>query len=123
MSEYNKESIDTIVDNIISIIKCCLENKDIWNNNKDEMIKIVEKYNKYFHDNYYRITKTIVEIDNIDPLLGMLRKFHSVQSEKIDFESVNKIIQDGINDVYVEPLLQTDKLKKEREIKIANKNC
>ena len=50
----------------------------------------------------------------------MLRNFHQVQSKKMDFETASKIITDATNDVYVTPILESDKLKKEREIKIAN---
>ena len=120
MSEYNKESVDNIVDNIIDVINCCLEHKDIWNTDKKEMINIVEKHNKYFHDNYYRIVKTLIDYDSIEPLISMLRNFHQVQSKKMDFETASKIITDATNDVYVTPILESDKLKKEREIKIAN---
>lgn len=120
MGDFNKESVDIIVDSIIDIMKCCLAHKDIWNNDKPQMLKIVERHNKYFHDNYYRITKTLVEYDNIDPMISMLRNFHKVQTEKLDFETASKIITDATNDTYVNPLLESDKLKKEREIKIAN---
>ena len=30
MTEYNKESIDIIVDNIIDVMKCCLAHKNVW---------------------------------------------------------------------------------------------
>jgi hypothetical protein len=119
MSEYNKESIDVIVDNIIDIMKCCLEHKDTWHNNKTEMLQIIEKRNKYFHDNYYRITKTLVDYDNIDPMISMLRQFHKVQTEKMDFSDCTKIINDSLNATYVDPILDSDKLKKEREIKMS----
>ena len=122
MSDFNKESIDVIVDNIIGIMKCCLAHKDIWNNNKAEMIKIIETHNKYFHDNYYRITKTLVDYDNIDPMISMLRQFHKVQSEQMNFSDCTKIINDSLNATYVDPILESDKLKKEREIKIANES-
>ena len=119
MSEFNKESIDIIVDNILDIIKCCLAHKNIWNNDKAQMIKIVEKHNKYFHDKYYRITKTLIDYDNIDPMISMLRQFHKVQTDKIDFETAGKIITDATNETYIDPILNSDKLKKEREIKIS----
>lgn len=119
MSEFNKESVDIIVENIIDIIKCCLAHKDIWNTDKNKMIQIVEKHNKYFHDKYYRITKTLIEYDNIDPMLAMLRQFHKVQTDQLNFEEASKIITDATNEVYVEPILNSDKLKKERELKIA----
>ena len=122
MSEYNKESVDIIADNILDVIKCCLEHKNIWNTDKKEMINIVEKHNKYFHDNYYRIVKTLIDYDNVDPLLEMLKNFHKVQTKKMDFETAGKIITDATNDVYVTPILESDKLKKEREIKIANES-
>ena len=82
----------------------------------------LEKHNKYFHDNYYRITKTLVDYDNIDPMLAMLRQFHQVQTKKINFEDSTKIINDSINATYVDPLLDSNDLKKEREIKIANES-
>ena len=119
MSEFNKESVDIIVDNILDIIKCCLAHKDIWNNDKAQMIKIVEKHNKYFHDKYYRITKTLIDYDNIDPMISMLRQFHKVQTDKIDFETAGKIITEATNETYIDPILNSDKLKKEREIKIS----
>ena len=122
MSEYNKESVDIIADNILDVIKCCLEHKNILNTDKKEMINIVEKHNKYFHDNYYRIVKTLIDYDNVDPLLEMLKNFHKVQTKKMDFETAGKIITDATNDVYVTPILESDKLKKEREIKIANES-
>ena len=122
MSNYNKENIDKITDHILNIMKCCLAHKDIWNNDKEEMMRIVESHDKYFYDHYYRITKTLVEYDNIDPMIAMLRQFHRVQTEEIDFETAGKIITDATNETYVDPILNSDKLKKEREIKISKES-
>jgi len=120
MSSYNKESILTIADNIIDVIDFCLANKDLLKNNKSEFLKNLEGHNYYFYNKYNRICRDVVEMDNIEPLIAMLKTFYKVQKGDLNYEKASKFVGDSINGTYVEPLLNSDALKKEREEKMKN---
>ena len=58
-------------------------------------------------------------MDNIEPLISMLKTFYKVQNNEMDYEKANKFVGDAINGTYVEPILNSETLKKEREKAIA----
>lgn len=115
---HNSQDISMIADNIISIIQLCIHNKEKWMNDKPEMLKIIEKQNNFFYTCYNRMCHDVVEMDNLEPMVAMLKTFYKVQTGEISFEKANKIINDAINGTFVEPVLNSDKLKSEREEKL-----
>ena len=70
-------------------------------------MQIIESTNKYFYD--------------IRPLLSMLEKFGKVQIGQLSFQQANDTIVDELNSKYVDGVLNSDKLVKEREAKIKAK--
>ena len=42
MTELNQESILSISDHIINVLGICLQNKDVYDNDKRKMMQIVE---------------------------------------------------------------------------------
>lgn len=118
MSEINKENMSDVADNIIKTLELCLANKEMWQNDKHGMLKLIKHTNEYFYETYPRICRILVFSDDITPLLGMIKTFGRVQSGEISFESANKSITDAINAKYVDNVLNSDKLKVEREEKM-----
>lgn len=84
-------------------------------------MQIIESTNKYFYDNYQRICRIIVQGHDIRPLLSMLEKFGKVQTGQLSFQQANDTIVDELNSKYVDGVLNSDKLVKEREAKIKEK--
>jgi hypothetical protein len=115
---FNKDDVGLIMDNLIDIVKLCINNIKIYESNKGEMMKLIESNNNYFYNKYNRLCHNVVEMDNIEPLIEMIKTFHKVQSGKLSFESANTAIANAINGTYIEPVLNSEKLKKEREQKL-----
>ena len=118
MTELNQESILSISDHIINVMGICLQNKAVYDTDKREMMQIVEASNKYFYDNYQRICRIIVQGHDIRPLLSMLEKFGKVQVGQLSFQEANDNIVNELNEKYVDGVLNSEKLVKEREEKI-----
>jgi hypothetical protein len=118
MTELNQESILSISDHIINVMGLCLQNKAIYDTDKRKMMQIVEASNKYFYDNYQRICRIIVQGHDIRPLLSMLEKFGKVQVGQLSFQEANDNIVNELNEKYVDGVLNSEKLVKEREEKI-----
>ena len=122
MTELNQESILSISDHIINVMGICLQNKAVYDTDKREMMQIVEASNKYFYDNYQRICRIIVQGHDIRPLLSMLEKFGKVQVGQLSFQEANDNIVNELNEKYVDGVLNSEKLVKEREEKIKKEN-
>jgi len=120
METYNKEDIGNILVNIVDLYKVCLMNKDTWNNDKEKMMDLMEQRNALFFNKYYRICKTLVEYEDITPLITMLKNFYKVQTNKTKFKDANDEFNSSVNAKYVEPILQSEKLVNERNSKINN---
>ena len=118
MTELNQESILSISDHIINVMGLCLKYKNVYETDKKQMMQIVEASNKYFYDNYQRICRIIVQGHDIRPLLSMLEKFGKVQVGQLSFQEANDNIVNELNEKYVDGILNSDKLVKEREDKI-----
>lgn len=118
MTELNQESILSISDHIINVMGLCLKYKNVYETDKKQMMQIVEASNKYFYDNYQRICRIIVQGHDIRPLLSMLEKFGKVQVGHLSFQEANDNIVNELNEKYVDGILNSDKLVKEREEKI-----
>ena len=118
MTELNQESILSISDHIINVMGLCLKYKNVYETDKKQMMQIVEASNKYFYDNYQRICRIIVQGHDIRPLLSMLEKFGKVQVGQLSFQEANDNIVNELNEKYVDGVLNSDKLVKERQDKI-----
>lgn len=114
---FNTEKMSILCDDIIRTLSVINKNKDLYINNKNEMLKIVKFDNPIFYDKYPRICRTLVFEDDISPLLGMIQTFAQVQEGKISYEKANNLITSEINAKYVDPVLNSEKLVKEREEK------
>jgi hypothetical protein len=117
MSEFNKVKMEDMADEIIKVLKVCLANKELWKNNKPEMIKVIKSNNSDFYEKYPRVCRTIVNENEISPLLGMINTFARVQNGEVSLNKANDLIQGALNTQYVDPVLNSDKLVKEREEK------
>ena len=116
-SEFNTQKMSIVTDNIMQALQVCLANKEMWKNDKPAMLKLIKFNNSSFYEKYPRICRTIVNEEDITPLLGMIQTFAQVQEGKISFEKANNIIAGAINAKYIDPVLNSDKLVKEREEK------
>ena len=117
MSEQNTEKMTEIADHIINALKICLSNKDIWKNDKEQMIQLIKNDNPIFYEKYPRICRVLIKTDDITPLLGMLSTYGKVQSGEISSDTANNLIQGAINSMYVDPVINSEKLVKERNEK------
>ncbi len=119
MSEQlNKQSMNLICDNIIKILQLCNQYVDLWKNDKYEMLRKIKEHYEDFYELYPRICRILVFSDDITPLLGMINTFSKVQSGEISFQEANNSITNAINAKYVDGVLNSDTLVKEREEKI-----
>jgi hypothetical protein len=115
--EFNRESMGVISDKIIKALHLCLENKQLWKEDKYGMLrKIKEKYED-FYELYPRICRILVFADDITPLLAMIQTFSKVQIGEMSWEEANDSITKAINSKYVDGVLNSEKLVKERERK------
>lgn len=117
MTEFNNEKMNVIADKIIETLKYCLANKDTWQLQKDQMLKQIQLYDPDFYDKYPRICRTIVFEEDISPLIGMINTFAKVQDGKLSLTKANDMISGALNAKYVDPILNSEKLVKEREEK------
>jgi len=117
MTEFNKQKMEDIADNIIHVLKICLANKEVWKNNKQDIIKIIKNNCGEFYEKYPRICRTLAYEDDITPLIGMITTFAKVQDGKLNLNKANDMISGALNEKYVDPVLNSDKLVKEREEK------
>lgn len=115
--KINTEKMSALCDNILRIMTLIQENKEIYNTNKNEMLRIVKFDNLAFYDKYPRICRTLVFEDDITPLLAMIRTFGKVQNGSMTFEKANDLITSALNAQYIDPVLNTPEMVKEREEK------
>ena len=117
MADFNKDKMVDIADDIIKVLKTCLVNKDVWKTNKQEIIKIIKTNNSDFYQKYPRICRTIAYENDITPLIGMISQFAKVQNGELSLNKANDSITNALNERYVDPILNSDKLVQEREEK------
>lgn len=116
-SQFNTEKMSKLCDDIIRALGLITKHKETYKNDKNEMLRLVKFDNPVFYDKYPRICRTLVFEDDISPLLGMIQTFAQVQEGKISFDKANNLITSAINAKYIDPVLNSDKLVKEREEK------
>jgi hypothetical protein len=118
--EFNQESMGVITDKIIKTLNLCLENKTLWTTDKYGMLRKIKDTYEDFYELYPRICRILVFSDDITPLLGMIKTFSKVQSGEMSFQDANESITNAVNAKYVDGVLNSDKLVKEREEKKKN---
>lgn len=116
-SKLNEQKMTYICDQIINILKFMKQNKEIYKENKDEMLRMIKTEMQSFYTLYPRICYSLVFQDDISPLLGMIKTFGDVQNKKMSWEKANDTITSAINAKYVDPILNSEKLVREREEK------
>jgi hypothetical protein len=117
---YNQEHVAFIADDFIKVMETCINNKEIYKNNKDEMLNIIRREHPIFFSAHYRLCKSAVETD-VGPLIEQMKLFYKVQTKKIDFNRASHINDESVNGVYFDPVLNSEKLKNERKMKDENK--
>lgn len=115
--KLNEQKMSYICDEIINVLKFMRQNKKIYNENKDEMLRMIKSELPNFYTVYPRICRALVFEDDITPLLGMIQTFGKVQNKELSWEKANNMITTALNAKYVDPVLNSDKLVKEREEK------
>lgn len=117
---YNTEKMSKLCDNIIRALGVIKKNESIYQSNKEEMFKIIKFDNPEFYEKYPKICRILVYTDDISPLIKMIKTFGQVQEGTMSFDKANNIISSTINSLYIDPILNSDKLVKEREEKQKN---
>ncbi len=118
--KLNEQKMSYICDEIINILKFMRQNKSIYNENKEEMLRMIKTEMPNFYNNYPRICRSLVYEDDISPLLGMIQTFGKVQQGAMSWEKANNMITTALNAKYVDPILNSEKLVREREEKQKN---
>ena len=116
-SNFNALKMSNLCDNIIRTLIFVKNNKEMYDTDKVGMLRLVKFDNPKFYDDYPRICRTLVHEDDISPLLGMIQTFSKVQEGQLSLEKANNMITNALNAKYVDPILNSDKLVKEREDK------
>jgi hypothetical protein len=116
-SEFNKESMGVISERIIQVLHLCLENKELWKNDKYGMLRKIKDTYEDFYELYPRLCRILIFADDITPLLGMIKTFSKVQIGEMSFQEANDAITNAVNAKYVDGVLNSDKLVKERDEK------
>ena len=115
---FNSQNMNYIADNVIRALNICKENKNLWKTDKYAMIRLIQADNAPFYELYPRICRIICFEDDITPLLGMMNTFAQVQNGNLSLEKANDAISGALNAKYVDPILNSDKLVRERDDKI-----
>jgi len=82
------------------------------------MIRLIQAEHPTFYESYTRVCRILVLEENIEPLLAMMKTFATVQNGELSLDKANEVITKGLNSKYVDPILNSDSLVKEREKKI-----
>ena len=118
--KLNEQKMSYICDEIINILKFMRLNKSTYNENKEEMIRMIKTEMPNFYNVYPRICRALVYEDDISPLLGMIQTFGKVQQGTMSWEQANNMVTTALNAKYVDPILNSEKLVREREEKQKN---
>jgi hypothetical protein len=118
MTEFNTDSMNDISDKIIDVLTLCMANKTTWKNNKQEMIKLIEVNFPEFYEKYTRICRMLVNGNEIGPLIGMIKTFGKVQNGNLNIDSANDLITSNLNKKYIDSVLDSEELVKERNTKM-----
>lgn len=118
--KFNTESVMDIADDIIRGLELCRQNKSLYQTDKIAMLRMIKFDNPKFYERHPRICRTIANGYDIDPLLGMIQTFAKVQAGEISWKTGAASITNALNAEYCDPVLNSDKLVKEREDKQKN---
>ena len=115
--KLNEQKMSFICDQIINVLKFMRQNKNTYNEDKDEMLRMIKNEMPNFYNIYPRICRSLVFEDDISPLLGMIQTFGKVQNKEMSWEKANNLITNALNAKYVDPVLNSEKLVRERDEK------
>lgn len=115
--KLNTQKMSYLCDQILRSLELIKNNKETYKTNPDEMLRLVKLDNPNFYNLYPRICRTLVFEDDISPLLGMIQTFAKVQEGQMSWNKANDVIQNALNAKYIDPVLNSEKLVKEREEK------
>ncbi len=115
--KLNTQKMSYLCDQILKVLELITKNKEIYKTNSDEMLRLVKLDNPNFYNLYPRICRTLVFEDDISPLLGMIQTFSKVQEGTMSWNNANDIVQNALNAKYIDPVLNSEPLVKEREEK------
>ena len=110
------ESLEYIMGNMIDIFKFCIVNKPLCKT-EDELMDRIKRYNCKFYTFYHSVCVDIVKTDDITPLLIMLNTLHKVEQKDCTLDTASTEIQNLLNKVYMNPVLNSNKLVSERQTK------
>ena len=116
--EFNKESMSVMSDNIIKVLQLCNQFKDLWKNDKYEMLRKIKERYEDFYELYPRICRILVFSDDITPLLGMIQTFSKVQAGEMSFQEANDSITNAVSAKCIDGVLNSETLVKEGEEKM-----
>jgi len=113
---------DQIVEKMETIIKLCKENEELYKDKKNEMMEKIREWDPVFYNRHYRVCKTIVqeEGEGVKELLSMLERLKKIEQGQTTLEEEDKKISNTYNSRYINPILNSKELVKEREEKIRN---
>ncbi len=114
---FNTQKMTDIADNIIKVLNVCKANKELLKTDKYAVLRLIQAENPQFYELYPRICRIVVFEDDITPLLGMMKTFALVQNGELSLDKANDIIGGALNAKYVDPVINSEKLVKEREQK------
>ena len=117
MADFNRVKMEDIADDVIKVLKVCLSSKDTWKSDKNAMLKLIQMNHPTFYESYPRICRSIVYENDITPLISMITTFAKVQDGDLSLNKANDMISGALNAKYVDPVLNSDKLVREREQK------
>jgi hypothetical protein len=115
--KLNTQKMSYLCDQIMRALELIKNNKETYKTNPDEMLRLVKLDNPNFYNLYPRICRSLVFEDDISPLLGMIQTFGKVQEGQMSWNKANDVIQNALNAKYIDPVLNSEKLVKEREEK------
>ena len=115
----NSENVLSIADSINRVLLTCNEHPQLWKEDKYKLLEIVQNEHPIFYETYPRVCRGILFNEDIFPLLEMLEQFGKVQSGEKTLEEANNLISKNINDKYITPVLNSEKLVSERDSKIS----
>lgn len=120
MSNLNLERVELILAKVVNVQEFCVSHKQTYDNDKHTMLNLVKDAFPHFYESYPRICRMIISGEDLTPLFNMIALFGKVQNGEMKFEDANDYVVNGLNAQYVNPILESDELIKERETKKRN---
>jgi hypothetical protein len=89
MSFNQEDSVVDIIDNLIECIGICINNKQLWKEDKTRMIMFLAQEKPEFYARRGRLVHSIVMYNDVKMLSDMLRKLYLAQQGVVNFKDVS----------------------------------